>query len=157
MKACTSTSLVLMCLLLNLCVGSATAQKPVGFDRSTLSIETTMGRHDFKVELARTPDQLAFGLMFRAKLAPDAGMLFDYGKPQLVAMWMKNTLIPLDMLFIDGSGQIVTIAERTVPHSLKSISSKAPVRAVLEVNGGTVSRLKIKRGDIVLHPIFKDN
>ena len=83
-------------------------------------------------------------------------MLFDYTRTQNVEMWMKNTLIPLDMLFIDGAGRIVKIRERLVPGSLENISSSVPVRGVLELNGGTVSRLGISQGDKVRHEIFED-
>lgn len=130
------------------------AQTPTVFERSTLTIQTERGSHKFDVELATTPDQLSVGLMYRRSLAVDAGMLFDYSRPQKVAMWMKNTLIPLDMVFIDASGTVAHISERAVPKSLRTISSKVPVRAVLELNGGTVARLKIKIGDRIRHAIF---
>ena len=132
------------------------AQTPTTFERSTLTIQTERGSHKFDVELASTPDQLSFGLMYRRSLAVDAGMLFDYSRPKKVAMWMKNTLIPLDMVFIDAVGKVVHISERTVPKSLRTISSHVPVRAVLELNGGTVARLKIKNGDRIRHDIFGD-
>ena len=132
----------------------ANAQKFVNFKRSEISIETKSGPHRFAVELADTPEKLSFGLMFRRALPQDAGMLFVYARPQQVSMWMKNTLIPLDMLFIDTSGHIVNIHQRAVPGSLEAISSKVPVRGVLELNGGTVSRLGITRGDKVRHKIF---
>ncbi len=130
------------------------AQEGVSFKRSEIFIETKSGQHRFAVELAKTPEQLSFGLMFRRALPRDAGMLFDYARPQQVSMWMKNTRIPLDMLFIDKSGHIVHIRQRAVPGSLEVISSKVPVRGVLELNGGTVSRLGITRGDKVRHKIF---
>jgi len=132
------------------------AQTSTAFERSTLTIQTERGSHKFDVELATTPDQLSFGLMYRRSLAVDAGMLFDYSRPQIVAMWMKNTLIPLDMVFIDAVGKVAHISERTVPQSLRTISSQVPVRAVLELNGGTVARLKIKNGDRIRHDIFGD-
>ena len=132
------------------------AQTSTAFERSTLTIQTERGSHKFDVELATTPDQLSFGLMYRRSLAVDAGMLFDYSRPQIVAMWMKNTLIPLDMVFIDAVGKVAHISERTVPQSLRTISSRVPVRAVLELNGGTVTRLKIKKGDRIRHAIFGD-
>jgi len=81
-------------------------------------------------------------------------MLFDFKRVQPVAMWMKNTLIPLDMLFIDGAGRVVNVAENTVPLSLATIPSAAPVRAVLEINAGSARRLGIRPGDQVLHAIF---
>ena len=132
----------------------ANAQKSVSFERTEIFIETKSGQHRFAVEFAHTPEQLSFGLMFRRALPRDAGMLFNYARPQKVAMWMKNTLIPLDMLFIDTSGRIVHIRQRAVPGSLEAISSKVPVRGVLELNGGTVSRLGITCGDKVRHKIF---
>ena len=124
------------------------------FERSTLTIHTESGFHKFDVELATTPEQLSFGLMYRRSLAPNAGMLFDYNHSQKVAMWMKNTLIPLDMVFIDATGTVAHISERAVPQSLRTISSGVLVRAVLELNGGTVARLKIKIGDRIHHAIF---
>jgi uncharacterized membrane protein (UPF0127 family) len=125
-----------------------------GLPKSDLTILSGSGKHVFHVELAATPEQMATGLMYRKSLAPDAGMLFDYGRPQPASFWMKNTLIPLDMIFIGGDGRIVNIHERAVPHSLDPIPSEGPIRGVLEVNGGTASRLGIKPGDRVLHPIF---
>ncbi len=92
--------------------------------------------------------------MFRQSLAADAGMLFDFKTPSMATMWMKNTLIPLDMLFVDEAGHIVNIAERTVPGSLATIAAAAPVRAVIELNGGTAARLGIRPGDRVVYPIF---
>ena len=93
--------------------------------------------------------------MHRTQLAADAGMLFDFKSDQITAMWMRNTRIPLDMLFIANDGKIINIAERTVPLSEQIIPSDGPVRAVLELNGGTVARLAIRPGDRVIHPIFK--
>lgn len=92
--------------------------------------------------------------MYRSEMAADAGMLFDFAKSGPVSMWMKNTLIPLDMLFIRSDGTIATIAERTVPHSLVPIESGEPVLAVLELNGGVCARLGIREGDKALHPLF---
>jgi uncharacterized membrane protein (UPF0127 family) len=125
------------------------------FERDRVVIETFEGtRHRFEVELALNGDQRAQGLMYRRRLADDAGMLFLYGREWPVSMWMKNTFIPLDMLFIAGDGRIVSIAERTVPQSLETISSGQPVAGVLEVNGGTVARLGIQPGDRVLYRAF---
>lgn len=134
----------------------ALAQKRTKFETSALTIQTKTRSHKLDVEMARTPEQLAFGLMFRRSLPANAGMLFDYGRPQVVAMWMKNTFIPLDMVFIDEKGVVAHIAQRAVPQSLRTISSITPVRAVLELNGGTVARLKIEKGDRVNHRIFQE-
>ncbi len=135
---------------------SAQARGFVTFETSEVVIETRDGkRHDFRVELALNQRQRMQGLMYRPKLAPGAGMLFDYGRETPIAMWMKNTIVPLDMLFIGADGVIVNSAERTVPGSLAPIPSDGPVRAVLEVNAGTTARLGIKAGDRVSHRIFQ--
>lgn len=124
------------------------------FPTSELTIISETGPHRFRVELAETPAQMIQGLMFRTSLAPDAGMLFDYKQPTAATMWMRNTLIPLDMLFVDAQGRIVNIHERAVPQSLDVIAAAGPVRAVIELNGGTAARLGIEPGDRVVHPIF---
>jgi len=124
------------------------------FEVATLEIRTRTGSHRFTVEVARTARQHARGLMFRRRLAPDTGMLFLYRTSQPVTMWMKNTFIPLDMLFMAADGRIVRIAQRTVPHSIQTIPSGGPVSAVLEVNGGTAERLGIRTGDRIVHPAF---
>jgi uncharacterized membrane protein (UPF0127 family) len=124
------------------------------FPISELTIISATGKHRFKVEVAETPAQMTQGLMFRRSLAPDAGMLFDYKEPTAATMWMRNTLIPLDMLFVDAQGRIVDIHQRAVPQSLDVIAAAAPVRAVIELNGGTAARLGIAPGDQVVHPIF---
>lgn len=122
------------------------------FKTSELTIVSASGAHKFTVELALTGPQMEQGLMFRRSLAPDAGMLFDFGAPTNVTMWMKNTFIPLDMLFLDSGGRIIDIHERAVPQSLDTIAAKAPARYVIEVNGGTADRLGIKIGDRVTSP-----
>jgi uncharacterized membrane protein (UPF0127 family) len=120
-----------------------------------LVIITRDGRqHRFTVEMATTPEQQAIGLMFRTEVKPDEGMLFDWGSPRESLMWMRNTLVPLDMVFITAEGRIHRIAERTVPLSLATISSQGPVRATLELAGGTAERLGLRPGDRVLHRIF---
>ena len=125
------------------------------FERDSLTIETAGGaRHVFQVELAVTPGQQAQGLMHRRRLAADAGMLFIYRAERPISMWMKNTLIPLDMLFLARDGRILRIVERTVPLSLETIESKRAAKGVLEVNAGTAARLGIAVGDRVRHPAF---
>lgn len=123
-------------------------------EAGTLEIVSGAGVHRFNVEIADEPAQRQQGLMYRRELAPDAGMLFDFGAPQQVSMWMKNTYIPLDMLFIATDGTIRNIAENTVPFSLDAISSRGAVRFVLEVPGGTAARLGLKAGDEVRHPLI---
>lgn len=127
---------------------------PAAGESGNLIIETASGALPFAVELADTPEERARGLMFRESLPADAGMLFVYPRDQLIGMWMKNTLIPLDMLFISDDGRILGIAERTVPLSLTTVSSEAPARAVLEINGGTADRAGIQPGDRIRHPAF---
>ncbi|WP_448205057.1 DUF192 domain-containing protein [Azospirillum sp. sgz302134] len=125
------------------------------FARSSLTVETAAGGHyRFDVEMAETPMQQMQGLMFRETMAPDAGMLFVYDHPQPASFWMKNTLIPLDMIFIGADGKIVNIHPNAVPQSLDAINSAAPVKGILEVNGGMSARLGIRAGDRVLHPVF---
>lgn len=136
-------------------VAEATAQSLVSFPRSQAEVATPAGkRHVFAIEVATSPDQLTQGLMFRRTLAADAGMLFDFGEDKPVTMWMRNTLIPLDMLFIAADGRVVGIKERAVPGSLDIISAPEPVRGVLELNGGTAQRLGLATGDRVIHPLF---
>ncbi|MEM7070531.1 MAG: DUF192 domain-containing protein [Pseudomonadota bacterium] len=126
------------------------------FTRDHISIQTSDGRvHDFEVELALTPEQHALGLMFRVYLAPHQGMLFDFFSSRPVTMWMKNTMIPLDMIFIRQDGSIESIIANAKPLSLTKRSSRGEVRAVLELAGGTTKRLNIQPEDTVLHNIFK--
>lgn len=120
-----------------------------------LQIVTRNGIEEFRVELARTPEELARGLMFRRELPDRQGMLFDFLTEQHVGFWMRNTLIPLDMLFIGKDGVIRHLHENAVPLSEETIASRYPVRAVLEINGGLVRRLGIRPGDRVRHRIFE--
>ncbi len=133
-------------------ISSALAQGLETFKSEKLAILTAKGRQDFTVELALTDRQMMQGLMYRKTLAPNAGMLFDYHHTEIMTFWMKNTYIPLDMLFIGADGKILRIAERAVPMSEELISSGVPARAVLELNGGTAERLGIKPGDQILSP-----
>jgi uncharacterized protein len=144
-----------LCLFLVAASGAAKASPLQSFQTASLTIVGADGaRHRFTVELAETPAQQEQGLMFRTELAPDAGMLFDFQQPTTATMWMRNTLIPLDMLFVDAKGVIVNIKQRAVPESDAIIAAVAPVRAVIELNGGTAARFGIKPGDRVLYPIF---
>lgn len=119
-----------------------------------LAIATAGGRHALSVEVARNDADRAQGLMYRRSLAPDRGMLFDFGKVEPVSMWMENTYIPLDMLFIRPDGTVARVAPNAEPLSTRTIPSGEPVRAVLELSGGTAARLGIKPGDRVEHPLF---
>lgn len=132
----------------------AQAQPQPTLPLSDLVIQAAKGPQRFKVELADTDASRSRGMMFRTSMAPDAGMLFDFKQEQMASFWMRNTLLPLDMLFIRADGTILNIHQRAIPHDESGINSTGPVRAVLEVNGGTVSRLGIKAGDKVQHAIF---
>jgi uncharacterized membrane protein (UPF0127 family) len=146
--------LLLGILLATALPGRAAEPQLQQFATAHLTIVSADGPHRFMVELAETPGQMEQGLMFRRSLAPDAGMLFDFKQPTVATMWMRNTLIPLDMLFVDQQGLIVNIAQRAVPESDQTIAAVKPVRVVIELNGGTAERLGIKPGDRVLYPIF---
>jgi uncharacterized membrane protein (UPF0127 family) len=123
--------------------------------KETLVIVTRDGaRHDFRVEMAIKPDQQTVGLMFRPTVPADGGMLFDWGISRDSQMWMRNTIAPLDMVFINADGTIRSIAENTVPESLAIIESRGPVRATLELAAGTTARLNIRVGDKVQQRIF---
>ncbi|WP_300378739.1 DUF192 domain-containing protein [Henriciella sp.] len=128
-----------------------------GLETGTLSITTEEGAVEFSIEIADEPEEISFGLMERESLPENAGMLFDFGNPREPAMWMKNTLIPLDMIFIASDGTIQMIARNTVPGSLRTISPGMPVKGVLEINGGRAAELGIKPGDTVNHAIFGTN
>ncbi len=141
-------------ILLGFLLAAGPAQ-PAG--QRTLEIASKTGVHVFTVEIADTEAQREKGLMFRKKLPEGQGMLFDFHRDQEVAMWMENTYIPLDMVFIQGDGRILRIAEQTEPLSTRIIPSGGPVRAVLEVIGGTARKLGIAPGDRVAFPIFKPN
>ena len=104
--------------------------------------------------MALTQEQQIVGEMFRKSVPADGGMLFDWGAPRESQMWMRNTLVPLDMVFINADGSIRTIAENTTPRSLAVISSGGPVRATLELAGGTTARLDIRVGDTVKQRLF---
>ena len=112
-------------------------------------------KYQFIVDVAESEEDKARGLMYRKTLNVNSGMLFLHQRESPQLMWMKNTLIPLDMLFIDKTGKITRIVERTIPRSLNTISSRGKVLAVLELRGGTVSKLGIKTGDKVKHSAFK--
>jgi uncharacterized protein len=126
--------------------------RPAG--QQTLEIATKTGVHVFTVEIADNDAERAKGLMYRKELPEGRGMLFDFHHEQEVSFWMQNTYIPLDMIFIRGDGRILRIAENTEPLSTRLIPSGGPVRAVLEVIGGTARKLGIGPGDRVASPIF---
>lgn len=120
-----------------------------------LEITTSKATTRFTVEIADTEETRNRGLMFRKSLAPDKGMLFDFKTPREAAFWMKNTLIPLDIIFITQDGRILTIARNAVPHSEVPIPSGGVILGVLELAGGRAAQLGIYPGDRVKHRIFK--
>lgn len=152
------TALTILALLLFAGVFRSPDAPPRSTDplQYTLSIRTQSGEHRFTVEPATTPRVQERGLMYRRTLPPDRGMLFVFETVRPVSMWMKNTYISLDMLFLSPDGTILDIAERTIPESETLITPPMPVYAVLEVPGGTAERLNIARGDKVQHPLLKE-
>lgn len=125
-------------------------RSPAGLEQLPLTITTADRKvHRFTVEVARTPAEQQQGLMFRQSLAPDRGMIFPYDPPEMASFWMKNTLIPLDMLFVRADGTIARIEENVVPLSLDPVPAGEPVGAVLELAGGRSAELGIKADDKV--------
>jgi uncharacterized protein len=118
----------------------------------TIELQTETGAHRYTVELARTPQEKALGLMFRRSLPEDRGMLFLYGRPQLAGMWMKNTFISLDMVFIAADGRVHRIETHTEPLSTALVSSGGEVVAVLELNAGQADKIGLKPGDKAVFP-----
>lgn len=132
-------------------IGATSAR---ALDTQTLEIATKTGVQIFTVEMATTEQEKTTGLMYRKELADGRGMLFDFSPEQPVSMWMKNTFIPLDMIFIRADGRISRIAENTEPQSLAIIPSGPPAKGVLEVIAGTARKYGIAVGDRVAHPLF---
>lgn len=124
-------------------------RSPAGLDQARLTIRSGGKTHRFTVEVARSPEEQATGLMNRSELAPDRGMIFPFDPPRDASFWMKNTLIPLDMIFVRSDGTIANIEANTVPLSLEPEYSAGPVAAVLEIPGGRSAQLGIGAGDKV--------
>src|SRR6202042_1879843 len=141
-----AATLVALCAFTGVEVRAATVQ--------TLEIATKSGVQVFSVERATTEEEKTTGLMYRKELADGKGMLFDFSPEQEVSMWMKNTYIPLDMIFIRADGRILRIAENTEPMSTRIIASGGPGKAVREVIAGTAQKYGIAPGDRVAHPLF---
>ena len=131
------------------------SQGGVSFRQENLTIKTRNKNIIFKIEVAETKRQRARGLMWRKHLAAGTGMLFDFRKTSPVVMWMKNTYIPLDIMYINRNGSIARIIKNSTPLSTYPLYSVSPVRAVLELLGGTAERQDIRVGDTVVHSIFK--
>lgn len=127
------------------------------FPRDDVEIEAAGARHRFRVELALTPAHRERGLMFRTEIPDNTGMLFVNEGERPVSMWMKNTLVSLDMLFLAADGRIVKIHPEAEPLSLRVITSDEPVKGVLELRGGTARKLGLVPGDRVSHPAFRSS
>ncbi|QPQ55172.1 DUF192 domain-containing protein [Allosphingosinicella flava] len=128
---------------------TAPVRSEAGLRVVPLTIRADGRAHLFQVEVAATPQEQGQGLMYRQTLAPNAGMIFPFEEPRIASFWMKNTLIPLDMVFIRADGTISSIAANTIPHSLTPVQSSEPVAAVLELAGGRAAELGIEAGDKV--------
>ena len=120
-----------------------------------LTIQSENGAHTFQVEEAKTLGQQARGMMYRETMEPDTGMIFEFEEPKLATIWMKNTAIPLDILFVRSNGKILKIEHSHQPYTLRSASSEAVVAAVVELKGGRSKELGIRPGDQIDHPFFK--
>jgi uncharacterized protein len=145
-----------LCVVLGLLQIPASAEDAALSKIEPLTIATGTDARLFTVEIADTDALRERGLMFRQRLPEDRGMLFDFGAPRPVSMWMKNTYISLDMLFIRADGSIAYIAENTVPKSLEVVGVSEPVLAVLELAAGSAKRLGLRSGDIVYHRMFNN-
>jgi uncharacterized protein len=133
----------------------ALAQEPPKIE--PITIATELASTMLTAEIADTPELRERGLMFRHILPQDQAMLFDFESPRPVAMWMKNTYMSLDMLFVREDGTIAAIAENTTPKSLDTVSVQEPIKGVIELAAGTVKKLSIHQNDKVFHRIFKTN
>ena len=122
------------------------------FQKSSLTIQTKDSEYIFNIEMAITEKERSRGLMYRKELKQTEGMLFLYPEKQIIKMWMKNTLIPLDMIFINNNGKIMDIFKMTIPKDLTPIGPDVKLKGVLEINGGLTSYLNINKGDFIIHP-----
>lgn len=143
-------AILVLLVVTGLGVGDSAAQ----MRRETLVLKTAGGDKTIEIEVAETPEQKSLGLMYRTALADTAGMLFPYSPPSDITMWMRNTYISLDMVFIKADGIIHRIEARTEPLSEKVIAAGAACAGVLELAGGAAERLGLKAGDRVLHAHF---
>jgi uncharacterized membrane protein (UPF0127 family) len=138
-------------LILGIGIRIAESQQAPSFPVSTLTIATAAGKHlDFRVEVARSPEQQEYGLMFRKQMDRQAGMIFIQPQDRVMTMWMKNTILPLDMVFFADDGTIMKVFPDAVPESTDIISSGGPVRGVIELNAGVAKALGIAAGDKVI-------
>ena len=134
-----------------------TSKAQTGLRKSPLSIVSMNGKHAFTVEIADTFAKQQVGLMWRTQMADNAGMLFDYSKtPHKMSFWMRNTVIPLDIIYISPKGKIISITANAIPFDESPLWSSGIAAGVLEINGGLSKKLGIHVGDYVYHPIFKN-
>lgn len=145
--------ITIICLFV---VSTSVTQAQATFPKGELSVKTAENIYDFDIELALDDSHRQYGLMFRTELPEMNGMLFVYDRRQELSMWMKNTLIPLDILFIDDEGKIMNIAKNCQPRSLSLIRSEGRAKAVLELNGGLTDKLGIMVGDEIIHESFEN-
>lgn len=142
-------------ITLGLAATPATASRPIDSPNEHLVIQVSDSvQHEFRIHLAVSASERSQGLMYVRKMPDDVGMLFVYERPTVIGMWMKNTYIPLDMIFIGENGRILTIASDTVPHSLATISSGKPAIGVLEINAGISKKLGLAPGQAVLQRVL---
>ena len=130
--------------------GAPLAQSSAGLDQVTSCITSNGKTRGFKTEVAKTSAEQAKGLMFRTAIADNEAMLFPFNEPRVASFWMRNTVIPLDIIFIRSNGTIESIAENTIPYSTDPVESGEPVSAVLEIRGGLSAELGIAAGDQII-------
>jgi uncharacterized membrane protein (UPF0127 family) len=135
---------------------AAPGQPQLDLPTQSITIDSALGPQRFKVQLATDWPEQEKGLMYRKQMPPNEGMLFDFHLPVMMSFWMKNTYIPLDIVFIRADGTVSSIAANAKPRSLKAIRSTEPVQAVLEINGGRAAALGIREGAKVHSTIFRD-
>lgn len=143
-----------LCFLIFFAGKSVFAQQPMRFvvDPVPMVIITSAGKVIYNVEIAKTPEQSEAGLMYRTDFPENRAMLFIFPEKRIVTMWMANTPLPLDMVFLDEKGVIVSIALNTTPYSTKIVPSHAPAAFTIELNAGDVQKNKITIGQKVIHP-----
>ncbi len=140
------------CFFLSLFAAIVCSSAAWAFEDSALSVQTSSGEHLFTIEIARSSQEQALGLMHRRELAPDYAMLFPFEQPREASFWMRDTYVSLDMVFIAEGGAVHRIERSTEPLSLRSVPSRGPVIAVLEFVAGTADRIGLAPGDLVIHP-----
>lgn len=146
---------ILITLFVVFTAALVTVSQAGAFEESTLSVETENGSHTFQIEIARTSQEQALGLMHRRALADDYAMLFPFERAREASFWMRDTYVSLDMVFIAEGGLVHRIERGTEPLSLRSVPSRGPVVAVLEFVSGTADRINLQAGDTIVHPLFQ--